>query len=471
MSKTRPRLLLVEDDSALATLISDELEAEGWQVLWRDNISDGLGHLSGECPSLVITDLRLPDGSGMDVVRRVVSGFQEDIRPGLIVITAFGSVQQAVEALKAGADDFLTKPLDLDHFLISVRKVMETRQLKEEVRRFRSLREDRGFHGLYGNSPPMRKLYEQIAVVARANGPVLINGESGTGKELVAKAIHLESERAKAPFLIVNCAGIPQELLESEFFGHAPGAFTGAAKARKGLLQEADGGTLLLDEIGEMPLALQAKLLRALQDGSIRPVGQDHEEKVDVRILAATHRNLKQKVDAGEFREDLYYRLETFTLQVPPLREREGDVELLALRLMRQLAVAQGKDIKGFSAKALQLINQYPFPGNVRELHNVVERAVTFCNESQVKPEHFPERMLNKIAGQQHHAIETSNAIDSSLLAGDVMPSMEELQKRYVKMIMDKTGGNKRRAAALLGIGRRTLYRWLEEEEKDFAPE
>lgn len=457
-------LLLVEDDPGLCRLIVDELESEGFSVVREEQLSGALKWLAANQPALVITDLKLPDGHGMDLLGRLIEEYPNEERPGIIVITAFGSVRQAVEALQAGADDFLTKPLDMDHFLISVRKVLENLRLRGELIRFRRLSQDRGFHGMFGKSPAMRSLFDQIRVVARAQGPVLITGESGTGKELVSRALHEESERAGGPFLAVNCAGIPGELLESEFFGHAAGAFTGAHKARRGFLQEADGGTLLLDEVGEMPLALQAKLLRALQDGSFRPVGQDREEKVDVRIIAATHQNLREKVEQGAFREDLYYRLETFNLRVPPLRERGEDGEWLAQRFLQELATAQGREVSGFSPEAMNVLRHYSFPGNVRELYNVVERALTFCRGDQVHLEHLPARLLEEGGGDETQNENRSLEEENRLLAGQMLPSLDELQRRYVKLILHKVGGNKRRAAALLGIGRRTLYRWLEQE-------
>lgn len=458
----RHRALLLEDDAALATLITDELEAEGWELRKAETLADALAGFDAQIPELIITDLRLPDGNGMVLVKQVVERFPQEKRPGIIVITAFGSVRQAVEALKAGADDFLTKPLDLDHFMICVSRVMENLTLRDEVQRYRSLGLDSDFHGLVGNSEVMRTLYEQIRLTARAQGPVLVWGESGTGKELVARAIHEESERAGQPYLAVNCAGIPQELLESEFFGHAMGAFTGAERGRRGLLQEADGGTLMLDEIGEMPLSLQAKLLRALQDGSIRPVGQDKEERVDVRIIAATHQDLRHKVAEGSFREDLYYRLETFSLRIPPLREREDDMELLAHRFLRQFVIAQGKQTEGCSEPAMLLLRGYHFPGNVRELQNIMERAVAYCTSRRIQPEDLPERLRSgsgQLGSEQSHA---PGADALNLLEGPVLPSMEELQRRYARLVLERVSGNKRRAAALLGIGRRTLYRWLE---------
>lgn len=474
--KPQHPLLLIEDDTALAQLITDELEAEGWTLHAVNELQQARQWLAEHQPSLIVTDLRLPDGYGMDLVHDIMDAFSDDNdpdRPGVIVITAFGSVPQAVEALQAGADDFLTKPLDLDHFLLSVRRVLDNRTMRHELSRFRALSRDQGFHGIYGQSEPMRRLFEQIRVIGRANGPVLINGESGTGKELVARALFQESDRAEGPFLAVNCAGIPQELLESEFFGHASGAFTGAKKSRKGLLQEADGGTLLLDEIAEMPLSLQAKLLRALQDGSIRPVGQDTEEHVDVRIIAATHRDLKQRVEAGEFREDLYYRLETFTLQVPPLRERGEDCDLLAQRFVQQHSTAQDRAIEGLSNEAMQLLRQYPFPGNVRELQNIVERAVAFCNDAWIQPAHLPARLhdfaehgKNGDSAAQAGILPVTGGAERSaepLLHGTEMPTLEELQRRYVNLVLDRVQGNKRQAASILGIGRRTLYRWLDD--------
>jgi len=454
----RARILVVEDDPALSRLVVDELEATGRRVTACATLAEGRERLARATPDLLVTDLRLPDGHVMALVNELVARPVE-ARPAIIVVTAFGSVRQAVEALQAGADDFLTKPLDLDHFLICVDRVLETRRLRDEVTRFRRLSgAGESFHGLFGRSAAMRTLFDQIRVVARAQGPVLVTGESGTGKELVARAIHAESERADGPFLAVNCAGVPQELMESEFFGHAPGAFTGARGARRGLLQQAHGGTLLLDEIGEMPLALQAKMLRALQDGSIRPVGQDTEEQVDVRIVAATHRDLAQRVADGVFREDLYYRLETFTLSVPALRERDDDVELLAQRFLVRFATEQGRPARGFSPAALDALRAYAFPGNVRELQNAVERAVAFCPGATVEPEHLPARLLRPDSAPAP-AVPRG---DGGLLDGPVLPTLDELQRRYVRRVLAEVGGNRRRAAALLGIGRRTLYRWLD---------
>lgn len=459
-------LLVVEDDQALAKLISEELEAEGWNLTVHHELNQAMQWLESNQPAMIVTDLRLPDGNGMALVEKVIQNTSQAQRPGVIVITAFGSVRQAVAALQAGADDFLTKPLDMEHFLLTVQRVKESLELKSELHRFRQLGQQQHFYGMFGQSRAIRTLFDQVRVIAKAEGPVLIQGESGTGKELVAKALHAESERAEGLFLAVNCAGIPPELLESEFFGHAAGAFTGASKMRKGLLQQADGGSLLLDEIGEMPISLQVKLLRALQDGSIRPVGKDTEERVNVRIFAATHRDLKQKVNEGSFREDLFYRLEAFTLTVPALREREEDQELLAQLFLQQLATARGKKVKGFSDEALRLLRDYSFPGNVRELHNVVERALAFCDEQWIQPRHLPARLtdVSKVNDQSAFQAGTGEQGEVDLLSGPVLPTLSELQKRYVYKVLEQVNGNKRRAAAILGIGRRTLYRWLDQD-------
>jgi DNA-binding NtrC family response regulator len=311
---------------------------------------------------------------------------------------------------------------------------------------------------MYGHSRSMLKLFEQIRKVAKAGGPVLIFGESGTGKELVAQAIHKESRGRDQTFLAVNCAGIPEHLLESEYFGHESGAFTGAGKSRRGLFAEAEGGTLLLDEISEMPISLQAKLLRMLQDGKIRPVGGNREQQVNVRVLAATHQDLEEEVRRGHFRQDLFYRLETFTLRVPPLRERGEDIDLLVGHFLQKFTLRSRKFIKGFSADAFEIMRRYPFPGNVRELQNAVERAVTFCQEDKILPEHLPPRIRN--ASSSDDSV-TGDFLAPSTTTPTNLPPLAEIENRYIRHVLHTVKGNKRRAAAILGIGRRTLYRRL----------
>ena len=454
------RVLLVEDDDSLRQLLVEELEDRGLQVRALASAEEAVGSLESWEPALVVSDLRLPGADGMALLRRVKT---MQAAPAFLVITAFGSIQQAVAALKEGADEFLTKPLDLEHFALAVARALETRRLRDEVRRFQQLLSDDRFHGMLGRSRVMRGLFDQIRQLARAEGPVLVIGESGTGKELVARAVHAESERAKGPFLAINCAGLPAELLESEFFGHVAGAFTGANRAHKGLFQQADGGTLFLDEIGEMPLPLQAKLLRVLQEGTIRPVGAERELSVDVRIIAASNRPLETEAGREAFREDLFFRLETFILQVPPLRDREEDLELLAAGFVAHFAARSGRPVRGIAPTVLEQLRRYPFPGNVRELQNAIERAVTFCHGRSIELEHLPSR----IAGYRDDNARSSGAeLLAQLSDGPLLPTLEELELRYIGHVLKLVDGNKRRAAALLGIGRRTLYRRLGEREE-----
>ncbi|HET7587311.1 MAG TPA: sigma-54 dependent transcriptional regulator [Gammaproteobacteria bacterium] len=448
------RVLLVEDDASLAALLREELEDAGYRVAAVKSVEAAHANLLRRPPALILSDLRLPDGEGLEVLADARS---RDPSPAFVMITAYGSVSTAVQALKAGADDFLTKPVDIDHLLVSVARALEHHRTRAEVRHFRSLLDENGFHGLLGHSPPMRALAEQIRMVAEAYGPVLIVGESGTGKELVARALHAESERRDGRFMAVNCAGVPAELLESEFFGHVAGAFTGATASRGGLFDQADGGTLFLDEIGDMPASLQAKLLRVLQDGRIRPVGGRNDHQVDVRIIAATHQDLEVLRRDGRFRDDLYFRLETFIIRVPPLRERGDDVELLAGRFLQRYAAALGREAPGVSPAVLECLGGYPFPGNVRELQNAIERAVTFCRERRIGVEHLPARLRGHTADKNGESLPT--------VLEDAAPvTLAEITRRYVRHVLQHTQGNKRRAAKLLGISRRTLYRYLQEE-------
>ena len=450
-----PPVIIVEDDPSLRDLLQEELELEGYRVQVADSRAGFEALVREQSPQLVISDLRLPDGNGLELL-----ALSRRLNPDVLflVITAFGTVDQAVAALKAGADEFFTKPLSIDHLLLTLRRLLHHRATSAALSRYRDLLGQGSFHGLLGHSAIMQELYSAVGQIAGSEAPVLILGESGVGKELVARAIHQESPRASGPFVAVNCAGIPQELLEAEFFGHAAGAFTGARKARRGLFGEAHGGTLLLDEVAEMPMLLQAKLLRALQEGCIRPVGADREEPVDVRVLAATHRDLSARVAAGEFREDLFYRLEALALHIPPLREREDDSLFLAEHFLAQSSARQGKGAISLAPETRELLARYPFPGNVRELANALERAVTFCNGDLIQPGHLPRRMteaLPDMAPCQPREGEDADTLED-------LPTLEQVQQRYVARVMARVDGNKQQAARVLGINRRTLYRWLD---------
>ncbi len=453
------RILLVEDDQGLVHMLCEELEENGYQVRPVSSAEEAGELVKAWEPDLVVSDLKLPGADGMALLESVKELY---LQPGFLIITAFGSIAQAVEALKSGADDFLAKPLDLEHFSLSVKRILRHRRLQQEVHRFRSLMARDAFQGMIGRSRKMRIMFDQLQEIARAQGPVLIQGESGVGKELAAKALHDLSPRRRSRFLAVNCAGIPSELLESEFFGHEEGAFTGAVKKRQGLFHRTHTGSLMLDEIGEMPYNLQSKLLRVLQDGSFRPVGSNKEQQVDVRIIGSTNQDLDRLIASGGFREDLFYRLETFSLTVPPLRERREDIPLLAAYFLNQYCLQTGKEIQGFSPEAMDRLLAYPFPGNVRELQNIIERSVTFCHARHLEMEHLPTKVRHgagdSLPGGNLHV---EPMLERLLDRHEMLPTLQEIEKQYIDYVLDKTGGNKRRAAGVLGVSRKTLYRHL----------
>jgi two-component system, NtrC family, response regulator AtoC len=449
---TRPaeRALVVEDDRALRELMADELRDHGLEVTTARSAEEALVVMEQAWPHLVLSDLRLPGRTGMELL---ALARERPRPPAFIVVTAYGSISQAVEALKRGADDFLTKPLDLDHLRLRVQRLLEIERLRREVERHR-LGPDGSFHGIVGESPAMRELFEQIHKVAQGRGPVTVVGESGVGKELVARAIHRESARRDGPFVPVNCAGIPENLMESELFGHESGSFTGATRTRQGLFAAADGGTLLLDEVGELSPPMQAKLLRVLQEGAVRRVGSNDTLELDVRVIVATHRDLERDVADERFRDDLFYRLATFILEVPALHQRRGDIELLAAHFLRRDCAEVDRDIAGFEPEVLDYLRGYRFPGNVRELENVVEHAVTFCQGARIAMRDLPSRVRPERAAP-------AASLPGPFAHGEEILTLDELTARYVRHVLERTEGNKRRAASLLGIGRQTLYRHL----------
>ncbi|MGQ7261536.1 sigma-54-dependent transcriptional regulator [Vreelandella sp. V005] len=457
-------LLVVEDDAAIRELLEEELQDAGYSTLGVPSAEEAIALLSHTTVSLVITDVRLPGMTGIQLLQQLRQAGSE---LGIIVITAFGTIDQAVEALKMGADDFLTKPLDLDAIREAVFRVLERQRL--------AVSHDADishFHGIVGKSQVMQALFHDASRLAKSNAPILILGESGTGKELLARAIHQESPRNDQPFVPVNCASIPADLMESEFFGHVKGAFTGANEARKGLFHSAQGGSLFLDEIGEMPINLQAKLLRALQEKTVRPVGSEREEPVDVRIIAATHRNLEKEIEHENFRSDLFYRLETFSLRIPPLRERGSDIEHLIFALIDKHSEAQGKQIEKIEPEALNNLLNYTYPGNVRELENAIMRGVTLSEDGSLSHKDLPERLREQSTSENGTPLVPT--LSGEVVTGNQMPtpppirwpSLEEVERRYINKVLEATGGNKRRTAEVLGIARRTLYRRLEDNEE-----
>jgi DNA-binding NtrC family response regulator len=372
----------------------------------------------------------------------------------VIVVTAFGSLETAVEAIRAGAYDFVTKPVERDRLAIVIASALEHRSLREQVRFLKEGRKPAPeFAELVSQSAVMEPLFDQIARVADHPVPVLITGESGTGKELVAAALHRHSPRAQGPFVPVNCATLPAMLLESELFGHARGAFTDARYDRKGLFLEAEGGTLLLDEIAEIPLELQPKLLRALESGAVRPVGENAEVHCDVRVIAATNRDLETAVEEGRFRKDLFFRINVVRLDVPPLRARGGDILLLAQHFLQDIAARSGKPVKGFSPSVAEKLLAYRWPGNVRELRNAMERAVALTRFEELAVEDLPETVRD---------YKPSHMVLGGDSSGELLP-LEEVERRYVQHVLELVGGNKSTAARVLGLGRRTLYRKIEQ--------
>jgi DNA-binding NtrC family response regulator len=446
---TRGVILVVDDDAAMRDFLREELEREGFRVIGATDGRAGVERVKQGGIDLVVSDVKMPDLDGLDLLREVRA---VEPSPYVITITAFGSIDTAIRAVKLGAYDYITKPFELDQLLVTIDKALGERELRSEVHRLRAevARRDH-MDNIIGRSVGMQEIFSLIRRVSASPANVLITGESGTGKELVARAIHAHSPRKGRPFVAVNCAAIPDNLLESELFGYKRGAFTDARSDRAGLLVEADGGTLFLDEVAELPLGLQPKLLRVLQDREVRPLGANRPERVDVRLIAATNRDIEARLKAGEMREDLYYRLNVIQLQLPPLRARNEDLLPLADHFLARAAERSGKPLKGFSEAAKKVLIGYHWPGNVRELENVVERAVALCEREIVGPEDLPPSMRER---------RNQDRLAAALAQG---LTLEELEREYIERVLDAEGGNKTRAAQRLGLDRTTLYRKLEE--------
>jgi two-component system response regulator HydG len=445
MTTEQCRILVVEDDPEMRDLVREHLESEGHAVVALGRGVEAVGRLKNEAFDIVLTDLRLPDVDGMEVLRATRES-QRDVP--VILITAFGTIETAIQAIRQGAYDFVTKPFALEEISLLVGKAGEARRLREEIRRLRDEVAGRyRLHNLLGKSPAMQTVFALVRQAAPGEVNVLITGESGTGKELVAKALHFNSPRADRPFLPLNCAAVPASLLESELFGHVKGAFTGAVGNRRGLFREANGGTLFLDEIGDMAPELQAKLLRAIEDRAIRPVGSDQASPLDIRIIAATNQDLPARIRAGQFREDLYYRLAVIPIHLPPLRERKDDIPLLAEHFLGRAITATGKPVTGLTPEAMAALLRHPWPGNVRELENVVERAVTLTASGAIAP----DALLLDSSVMQPNAV--------SLAQLPRRPTLAQLTDEYVALVLNEAGGDKARAAEILGISKRTLYR------------
>lgn len=444
-------VLIVEDDADMRELLEEILTDAGFEPITAANGRFALAHVENEREpiDLVLTDVQMPELKGDELLARVR---QLRADAPVVVITAFGSVENAVEMVKRGAYSYLTKPFATKDLLEVVRAALEqSAPVRAQARLRREIPESND--KIIGASRPMRELLDIISRAGRAASSVLITGESGTGKELVARAVHDASPRSKNPFVAVNCAAIPSELVEAELFGHTGQAFTGARQARAGLFEEASGGTLFLDEIGELPLHIQPKLLRVLQESTIRRVGESREQSIDVRVIAATNRDLEKAVSTGEFREDLYWRVNVIHLHVPPLRERAFDVPLLIEHFLAKIAKNQNAAPLEIAPAALALLTAYSWQGNVRELENTVERAVALARGAVLAVEDLPDR-IRQASGNTQAILQAAKSKRLTL---------NELEREYIQEIMREAGGNKSRAAEVLGFDRKTLYRKLDE--------
>jgi DNA-binding NtrC family response regulator len=441
-------ILIVEDDAAMRDLLTEELGDAGYEVKSAGGAAAALELARGDRFDLVVTDLRMPEMDGFDLIRGVVALPE---RPHVIMVTAFGSIETAIRAVKLGAHDYITKPFEIEELLLAIDKALADRALRTQVERLQREVEDRyGLDQIIAKSQAMRDVVSLVRRIAGSTASVLVTGESGTGKELVARAIHYNSTRTTGPFVGVNLAAVPEGLIESELFGHKKGAFTDARADKPGLFVEADGGTIFLDEIGELALPLQAKLLRVLQEHEVRPLGATRNQHVDVRVIAATNKNLEAMLADGSFREDLYYRLNVIHLDLPPLRSRPEDIVPLAERILAALGAKQNKKMR-LSPEAQHLLLAYHWPGNVRELMNVLERGVALCQGELIADDDLPPHVRER------------RPADFLGAAVARRMTLAELEREFIERVLEDEAGNKTRAAQRLGLDRKTLYRKLDE--------
>ena len=446
--RERGRVLVAEDDPALSGLLERGLARRGFAISVVSSSEQALRLMRATELDALLTDLRLGATDGLELTTQALQ-----IQPDLpvIVMTAFGSLDTAIGAIRAGAYDFMTKPLDVDAACLTLDRAVQYRRLKAELVRVRDIvSQGDGLEELVGESAVIRNVRELVQRIAPGESTVLVSGESGTGKEVIAKALHRASGRASGPFVAVNCAALPEQLLESELFGHVRGAFTDARSHRTGLFAQASGGTLFLDEVGEIPLSMQPKLLRALEDRRVRPVGGDREIDVEVRIVVATNRDLRALVDEGRFREDLYFRLAVMEVDLPPLRARGHDVLLIAQRELARRAERAKRDVRGFSPEAARHLLAYSWPGNVRELQNTVERALAMARFDHITPDDLPERV--RVSRPEKAPV---------LEFGDELVPLSEVERRYIHYVLEAVQGHRKQAARILGLDRKTLYRKL----------
>jgi DNA-binding NtrC family response regulator len=449
-------ILILDDDPDITESWMRVLACMGYRCLGTTNPQAALRLLESERPDLLLTDLRMPEIDGMEMLRRA-----REIDPQLpvVMLTGHASLESAVAAIKGGAFDYLSKSFSNDQLKIRVERALNKRRLELENLNLREqLRGSLGFENIVGTSSPLRQVLELVRKAARSDANILILGESGTGKELVARAIHANSTRAAQPFVTVDCASLPENLLESELFGYEKGAFTGAMATKRGLMETAQRGTLFLDELGELPLGLQVKLLRALQERQIRRVGGTRQVDVDIRIVSATNRDLRTLTSAGKFREDLYYRVNVIDIALPPLRERADDIELLATTFLRRYGRTDGVDFKGFDSQAMLALQVYGWPGNVRELQNVVERACALADSDQITLRDLPQHLRTPGSASERPAA----AENGNLTLKEAKDRwIGQLEATYLTNLLERQAGNVSQAARKAGVDRKTLHRLL----------
>ncbi len=451
------KIMVIDDEPEICNILKEFLEGLGYQVLTAHSGPEGLNLISQNVVDVLILDLNMPGMHGLEVLKKVKYTYP-DI--SVIVLTGFPSIDTAVESMKLGAYDYLIKPIDFKRLEVVLDKVFEQILMKRRLDILeRKVRGDYIFEGMVGQSIGMLNVFHMIKQIAPYSTNVLITGETGTGKEMVAHAIHNLSPRRNKPFVVINCAGLVDTLLESELFGHVKGAFTGAVKDKPGLFEVANEGTIFLDEIGELPLGLQAKLLRVLEYREIQRIGDTKTRKVNVRIIAATNVDLKSKVEEEKYRKDLFFRLNSFCIHIPPLRERKEDIPLLCQHFINQLNAELKKDIKGVSQNVLDLFMELPWEGNVRELRNVIERSYIMAKGEFIDIADLPAE-YREIKGKNHFSDTKQNINDIDILE-ESPTTLEELEKRYIAKVLKMTSGNRSKAAKILGLSRRSLYRKL----------
>ncbi len=445
----REKILLVDDEPGLSAFLEEVVREEGFRAHKACSAAEALTALEEDSFHLVITDLRMPEMDGLELLRRIR---ERDPEIGVIVMTAFASLETAVEALRLGAMDYITKPLHVQEIQVVLRKAAESLELKRENRRLKAkLNVESSEPKIIGNSTESQALLELVRRVAPSDSTILITGESGTGKELIAQVLHHYSERARSEFVTVNCAALPDTLLESELFGHRRGSFTGAVRDKDGLFKVASGGTLFLDEIGDMSPALQVKLLRALQEREVLPIGATKPVKIDVRVIAATNADLELKQQTGEFRPDLYYRLSVIPIHIKPLRERVADLEDLASYFLERACKKLNVSLRNFSPDALQKLKHYPWPGNVRELENAIERMVILSDHDQIEVSSLPERFGTEMTQSS-----------PSFASPPATRTLDEMERSYLLQVLEESGWQKKKASDILGIDPSTIYRKLQ---------